>query len=155
MKLLKMWYHFKASVKKMLYRIVFGKKLYIGRGTTWRDGFHVAIEGGRIEIGENCFFNHNCSVNSLEHISIGEGTIFGENCHVYDHNHRFRDSEQPIKEQGYRVAETVIGKHCWIGTNVVILKGVHIGDYVTIGAGCVVEEDVPEGSVVRRDQNRM
>ena len=39
-------------------------------------------------------------------------------------------------------------KHCWIGTNVVICKGVHIGDNCTIGAGVVVRENVADGSIV-------
>lgn len=150
MKVIKLWCHILAFMKKILYKLVFGRKLKIGKGTTWRHGFHIAIEGdGKIEIGDNCFFNNYCSVNALEHISIGEGTIFGENSHVYDLNHRFRDEETSIKNQGYSVAETIIGKHCWIGSNVVILKGVHIGDNVTIGAGCVVNSDVETGSVVR------
>lgn len=150
MKILKLWYHFKAVVKKVMYKIIFGKKLNIGKGTTWRDGFHVAIEGGRIDIGSNCFFNHNCSINSLQYVSIGDGTIFGENVHIYDHNHRFRSEEESIKSQGYAVGETKIGSHCWLGTNVVVLKGVTIGDNCVIGAGIVVEEDVPAGSIVRR-----
>lgn len=148
MKVLKLWYHFKARVKKVVYKIVFRSKLKIGKGTTWRDGFHIAIEGGRIEIGRDCFFNHYCSINSLKHISIGDGTIFGENCHVYDHNHRFRNEEQSIKSQGYTVGETKIGNHCWVGTNVVILKGVTIGDNAVIGAGCVIDADVPENAIV-------
>lgn len=149
MKIIKMWCHMKAVVKKIGYKFIFGKKLQIGKGTTWRYGFHIAIEGkGRIEIGEHCFFNNGCSLNALERVCIGDGTIFGSNSHVYDHNHRFRDENESIKEQGYSVAETVIGKHCWIGTNVVICKGVHIGDYCTIGAGVVVRDDVESGSVV-------
>lgn len=149
MKIIKMWCHMKAVVKKIGYKLIFGKNLQIGKGTTWRYGFHIAIEGkGRIEIGEHCFFNNGCSLNALERVCIGDGTIFGSNSHVYDHNHRFRDENESIKEQGYSVAETVIGKHCWIGTNVVICKGVHIGDYCTIGAGVVVRDDVESGSVV-------
>lgn len=149
MKVIKLWCHMKAGIKKIAYKMIFGKRLKIGKGTTWRHGFHIAIEdNGRVEIGDNCFFNNGCSINSLQCISIGDGTIFGSNSHVYDHNHRFRDEKQSIKEQGYSVADTVIGKHCWIGTNVVILKGVHIGDNVTIGAGVVVREDVAEGSVI-------
>lgn len=151
MKILKLWYHFKAAVKKVVYKIVFGKKLSIGRGTTWRHGFHIAIEGnGEIAIGSNCFFNNNCSVNSLEKVSIGDGTIFGSNCHVYDHNHRFSDEEETIKSQGYTVGETKIGKHCWLGTGVVVLKGVTIGDNCVIGAGVVVDKDVEAGSVLKR-----
>lgn len=151
MKVLKLWYHFKAAVKKVVYKVVFGKKLSIGRGTTWRHGFHIAIEGnGEIAIGSNCFFNNNCSVNSLEKVSIGDGTIFGSNCHVYDHNHRFSDEEESIKSQGYTVAETKIGNHCWLGTGVIVLKGVTIGDNCVIGAGVVVDKDVEAGSVLKR-----
>lgn len=40
-----------------------------------------------------------------------------------------------------------IGKHVWIGSNVVILKGVTIGDNAVIGAGCVVDRDVPECAI--------
>ena len=150
MKFIKLWCHIKAFIKKSGYKIIYGNKICIGKHTTWRYGFHIAIEGeGKVEIGNNCFFNNNCSVNSLKHISIGDGTIFGSNCHIYDHNHKFRNDNAPIKSQGYSLGETTIGKHCWIGTNVVILKGVHIGDNVTIGAGAVVREDVPDGQIIK------
>lgn len=152
MKVLKFWYHLKAGIKKIVYKLIFGSRIKIGKKTTWRDGFHIAIEGeGKVIIGASCFLNHNCSVNALESVSIGDGTIFGENCHIYDHNHRFRNDEASIKSQGYSVEKTVIGSHCWFGSNVVVLKGVTIGDNVTIGAGCVISEDIPEGSIVTCD----
>ncbi len=150
MKILKLWYHIKAAVKKIVYKIVYGGKLHIGKGTTWRHGFHVVIEGNaRISIDDNCFFNNNCSVNALEEVTIGAGTIFGSNCHVYDHNHKFRSSEDSIKSQGYTVAPVKIGKHVWVGTGVVILKGVTIGDNSVIGAGCVVDRDIPANAIVK------
>ena len=37
----------------------------------------------------------------------------------------------------------IIGDDVWIGTNVVILPGVHIGQGAIIGAGAVVTKDVP------------
>lgn len=150
MKLMKAWYHFKAKIKKISYKIIYGKRLKVGKGTTWRHGFHITIEGGQVEIGKDCFFNNYCSINSLKKVTIGEGTIFGSNCHVYDHNHRFSDVETSIKAQGYTLGETHIGKHCWFGTNVVVLKGVTIGDNCVIGAGVVVSEDIPEGSVISK-----
>ena len=150
MKLMKAWYHFKARIKKLVYKIIYGRRLRIGKGTTWRHGFHITIEGGQVEIGENCFFNNYCSINSLKKVTIGDGTIFGSNCHIYDHNHRFSDLETSIKAQGYTLGETHIGKHCWFGTNAVVLKGVTIGDNCVIGAGVVVSEDVPEGTVISK-----
>ena len=150
MKLMKAWYHFKAKIKKLVYKVIYGKRLKVGKGTTWRHGFHITIEGGQVEIGKDCFFNNYCSINSLKKVTIGEGTIFGSNCHIYDHNHRFSDVETSIKAQGYTLGETHIGKHCWFGTNVVVLKGVTIGDNCVIGAGVVVSEDVPEGTVISK-----
>lgn len=150
MKLMKAWYHFKAKIKKLTYKLMYGKRLQIGKKTTWRHGFHITIEGGQVEIGKECFFNNYCSINSLRKVTIGDGTIFGSNCHIYDHNHRFSDVETSIKAQGYTLGETHIGNHCWFGTNVVVLKGVTIGDNCVIGAGVVVSEDVPAGTVISK-----
>lgn len=149
MKILKLWYHIKAAVKKIIYKLASGNRIHFGKNTTFRNHFHMMVEGdGHIAVGDNCFFNNGCSVNSLVEVTIGDGTIFGENSHVYDHNHKFRSTEDSIKSQGYAVAPVHIGKHVWIGTNVVILKGVTIGDNAVIGAGCVIEEDVPADSIV-------
>ena len=50
------------------------------------------------------------------------------------------------------MAPVSIRKHCWIVSNVVILKGVTIGDNCVIGAGCIVYKDVADGSVVVNKQ---
>ncbi|WP_455667719.1 DapH/DapD/GlmU-related protein [Phocaeicola sp.] len=47
----------------------------------------------------------------------------------------------------------MIGSHCWIDSNVVILKGVTMGDNVVIGAGCVIYKDVPSNTVVMNRHN--
>lgn len=149
MRLLKIWYHIKASVKKNTYRLLYLGKVKFGRRTTFRNNFNIMIENnGKIEIGKDCFFNNGCSINSLQYVSIGNGTIFGENSHIYDHNHKFRNTGQNIKYQGYSISPVHIGNQCWIGTNVVILKGVKIGDNVVIGAGCVIEHDIQDNAVV-------
>ncbi len=150
MKIIKLWYHIKATIQKFIYKIMFGKDIYFGKGTTWRADFHIALEQGQIVIGDNCFFNNGCSLNALELITIGDNTIFGTNCNIYDHNHKFRNNYVSIKKQGYSIAPTRIGKNCWLGTNVTVLKGVTIGDNCVIGAGCVIKEDIPENSIVEK-----
>lgn len=40
-----------------------------------------------------------------------------------------------------------IGDNVWIGGNVVICPGVHIGDNCVIGAGSVVTKDIPSWSI--------
>ena len=110
---------------------------------------------GGVKIGNNCFFNHYCTLASCAGITIGDGTLFGENVKVYDHNHCYKDKRLSIKEQGYTSAPITIGKHCWIGSHVVILKGVTIGDNCVIGAGCIIYKDVPPNSVVFNRQEQI
>lgn len=126
----------------------------MGGGTTCRRYFNVYIDSNaKIYIGKNCFFNHGCSLTALEEIRIGDGCLFGENVKIYDHNHRFSNPDIPIKEQGYTKGKVTIGSHCWICSNVTILKGVTIGDNCVIGAGCVVKKDVPQGTILQMEQN--
>lgn len=42
----------------------------------------------------------------------------------------------------------MIGNDVWIGTRVIIMPGVHVGNHVIIGANSVVTHDVPDYSVV-------
>lgn len=106
---------------------------------------------GILEIKAGTFFNNNCSVNCLEKIEIGNNCLFGEGVKIYDHNHKYKDSEVLIKDQGYTSHPVVIGDNCWIGSNVTILKGARIGDNCIIGANCLIYKEVPSGTVVVAD----
>lgn len=150
MLVLKLIYHITSAIEKIWYKLIFGNNFKYGKGFNFRKGFSMAIEeGGVIEIGKCCFFNNYCSLNALSKISIGDNCIFGENVRIYDHNHRFSDKTKGIMEEGYSKEPVIIGKDCWIGSNVTILKGVKIGDNVIIGAGVVVNEDIPSNMVIR------
>lgn len=93
--------------------------------------------------------NNYCSINCLEKIEIGENTLFGESVKIYDHNHQY--SSEKIEHQ----APIKIGKNCWFGSNVIILKGVTIGDNVILGAGCVIHKDIPSNSIVINKQEQI
>lgn len=154
MKIIAGWYHLLAKIRLIVFKILFGNRLIIGRKTTWRKGFSILVnKGAKIKIGKNCFFNNYCSLTAMKLIEIGNGTLMGENVKLYDHNHRFRYINKPIKEQGYSVDEIKIGKHCWIGSNVVILKGTHIGNNCVIGAGCVVSGEIPDNTILKLTNN--
>ena len=153
MTIMKAWYHLIAAIQYLFYRLVYGKQLYIGKGVTWRRGFSIMkTKDAIVKIGADCFFNNDCSIAANNLVEIGDGTLFGENVKIYDHNHRFRD-DKSIKEQGYSNGNVYIGKHCWIGSNVVILKGADISDNCVIGAGCVISGFVPSGMIVKNSEN--
>ena len=73
---------------------------------------------------------------------------------IYDHNHRF-NRHMEIKQQGFSNGSVIIGRHCWIGSNVTILKNTVIGDNCVIGAGTVVSGVIPSNSIVKTRRSLM
>lgn len=67
---------------------------------------------------------------------------------IYDHNHRFNQHIE-IKQQGFSNGSVIIGQHCWISSNMMILKNTVIGDNYVIGAGTVVSGTIPSNSIVK------
>lgn len=150
MRLYKILFHICAFFKMLFLKIVYGKKLCLGKRITWRRRFNVMIsENATITIGDDCFFNNDCSINALSKITIGNGCIFGENVKIYDHNHEFKDVDIPLKKQGYSVGDVFIGNNCWIGSNVLILKGAVIGDNSVIAAGTIIDSNIEKETVVK------
>lgn len=102
--------------------------------------------GGDIEIAPDVrtsfAVSGGCYIQGINGIKIGEGTIFGYGVKIISANHSKTDLSKWDK---CRPIE--IGKHCWLGANVVICPGVHIGDNSVIGAGAVVTHDIPPNSV--------
>ena len=149
MLILKLKFHLKSLFLKWIYRLLYLKKFQFGARLTFRDGFHLLIEkSGKVIIGNHVFFNNFCSIHAMLSVTIGDDCIFGENVKIYDHNHCYQNKSQPISKQGFSTAAIQIGRNCWIGSQVTILKGVTIGDNSIIGAGVVVYQDVPENSIV-------
>ena len=134
------------------------EKFIIGKNVSFRNYIHVIVQNeSSLEIQKNVFFNNHCSINCLQSISIGENTLFGENVKLYDHNHSYERTEDAlvVSHSEFTTAPVIIGKNCWLGSNVVVLKGVTIGDNCIIGAGCVVHKDIPANStvVIQYEQN--
>ena len=164
---LKVAYYYQISKKRFRLKpsIILGKRfsinsditstsVVIGDNCRFRNNFNITIgNAGKLNIGNSCFFNNNCSINCLGTIEIGNNNQFGEGVLFYDHNHIYKNKNQLISDQGYNVGGIKIGNNCWIGSNVVILKNVEIGDNVVIGAGCVIYQSIPANSVVTNQQN--
>lgn len=75
---------------KLILKLTYSSKLTFGERIYWRKGLKIIIKNnGKINIGDNCFFNYNCSITCLSNVEIGKNTLFGENVKIYDHNHRF------------------------------------------------------------------
>lgn len=102
------------------------------------------IRGGKLEIGDKCFFNRNCSITCMNHIKIGNRCTFANNLVMVDHDHNIYSDRS---KKPYTVGEITIGDDVWIGANVTVLKGVKIGNGAVIAAGAVVNSDVEPGYI--------
>ena len=105
---------------------------------------------GELSIGRNTTFNRNSIVICRDKITIGDNCSFGPNVCIYDHDHKF--DKQGTKNKGYKTSPVIIEDNCWIGANVIILRGTHIGQGSVIGAGTVIKGEIPPFSLVKSDR---
>lgn len=104
--------------------------------------------GEELIIGENVGIAANAFIAMRGKLEIGDNTIFGPGVSIHAENHNFEDLAKPIRLQGATRKGIKIGKDCWIGSKVIILDGVTIGNHVVVAAGAVVNKDIPDYAVV-------
>lgn len=76
---------------------------------------------------------------------FGDNVFIAPNCVFSTAGHPL-DVEQ--RNQGLEYAYPItVGDNVWIGASVTVLPGVKIGSNSVIGAGSVVNRDIPEGVV--------
>ena len=125
--------------------------LIVGSNVICRNFENFHVSSGKLILHDGVFINNSCSFNCIERIEIGAGTMMGEGVRFYDHDHIY--TAEKIEKWQWTTAPIRVGRDCWIGSNVTILKGVTIGDNTIIGAGCLIRNDVPANSVVYNDGN--
>lgn len=123
----------------------------VGANVICRNFENFRVPSGKLILHDGVFINNSCSFNCMERIEIGAGAMMGEGVRFYDHDHVY--TAEKIEKWQWTTAPIRVGRDCWIGSNVTILKGVTIGDNTIIGAGCLIRNDIPANSVVYNDGN--
>lgn len=101
--------------------------------------------GCNIEIGENFYTNHNCVILDGAKVTFGDNVFIAPNCTFSTAGHPL-DTEQ--RNHGLEYAYPItVGDNVWFGASVTVLPGVTIGSNTVIGAGSVVNRDIPDGVV--------
>ena len=80
-------------------------------------------------------------------MEIGDDVWIGPGVYITDADHDRSDPDVPIGHRMAPARPVRIGAGSWLGTGVVVLSGVTIGERVTVGANSVVCDDLPDGSV--------
>jgi maltose O-acetyltransferase len=99
-----------------------------------------------LKIGSNCSFSNNIAIVANDSIEIGDNCLIGNSVQIVDSDFHGLS----VSERGRLglVKPTRIGSNVWIGTGVIVLKGVTIGDNSIVGAMSLVTRDVPKDSIV-------
>lgn len=118
-----------SSSKNYIYYLR-SKGIIIGDNVIFRSPRSTRIDLTRpslIEIGNNVDINHNFQILTHDWAS----------CVFRNYYHELLPSSGRVK----------LGNNIYFGTNVIILKGVTIGDNCVIGAGSVINKSIPANSV--------
>lgn len=104
-----------------------------------------------IVIGDNCQFRDLKSVridlNRPSLVTIGSHVDMNKNFQILTHDFATGVFRNVFKEFVPSSGRIVIGNNIYFGTDVIVLKGVHIGDNCIIGAGSIVTKNIPASSV--------
>lgn len=151
------YFHFNRQwdSQRMLRNKMVGS-LYLAKGALLDvDAFDV-YAGSRINVNAGAklslgggYLNHDCVIDCFDSISIGHHVVISERVVLRDSdNHTIKDIEAISSDESAVTAPIVIGDHVWIGMNVIVLKGVTIGEGAIVAAGSVVNKDVPSHCLV-------
>ena len=101
-----------------------------------------------ISFGKNVSLNEYVYINAFGGVSIGDNVRIGHRTSIISSDHIFADRDTPIHKQGLSHAPVTIDDDVWIGCNVSILSGVHIGRGAVIAAGSVVNKNVAAFAII-------
>ena len=101
--------------------------------------------GPNIRLGENFYANHGLVILDAAPVTFGHDVYIAPNCVFSTAGHPI-DTERRNAGLEYALPITV-GDNVWFGMNVSVCPGVTIGSNVVIGAGSVVNKDIPSGVV--------
>jgi len=136
-----------------------GCGLTVGRNTTVEGDVFFENHNARISIGERTFVGGGSKLVAAESVAVGSDVLISWGTTIVDHNsHSLRFSERSNDVLDWRegrkdwsnvkTGATAIGDKAWLGFNVIVLKGVTIGEGAIVGAGSVVTKDVAPWTIV-------
>lgn len=150
--------HPTAKVNFRAVRFRSASRLEVCEGSIVEGNLIAERDGACIFIGRNTFIG-NSVIASATRIEVGNDVLISWGCNIVDHNSHstaWKYRKDDVKDWYYDrkdwthviVAPVKINDKCWIGLNVIILKGVEIGEGAVVAAGSVVTKNVPPWTVV-------
>lgn len=129
------------------------KWIYMGLGAHIKKNviFHFRTElryPWRLHIGKGTIIGDNAILDARCGLILGENVNLSSNVSIYTQQHDHRDPQFRCPDPKKRRMDVVVEDRVWLGSNVIVLPGVTIGEGAVCCAGCVVTKDVEPYAVV-------
>jgi acetyltransferase-like isoleucine patch superfamily enzyme len=115
-------------------------KSKIGEGVTIYYPYRISIGDG-VRLNEYSFIHGYAGITLKNHSGLGTGAKLISFEHIVER-------DKPLAETGFVAGEIVLEEFASIGSNAIVLKGVHIGRSAFVGANSLVNKDVPDYAIV-------
>ena len=137
-----------------------GEKSMLEIGSVYcREYVKFNINGGKLFLGNNIFFNSFSSINCQNEIIIGNDCLIGEGVRFYDHDHVFSLDKVLTRKSGFKAGSIKIGDNVWIDKNSHFIAGklenkkeekinqdlnvlqghIILGNYIHIGINTIIQ----------------
>lgn len=100
-----------------------------------------------LQIGNNFNATANVIIQCAGTIKIGDDVLIARNVSILDYNHGMNPCTLNYLENNLESGKVIIEDGTWIGNNVIILSGAHIGKKCIIGAGSIVTSHIEDYSI--------
>ncbi|MCX4190254.1 acyltransferase [Methylophaga sp. OBS3] len=102
----------------------------------------------RTQVTKNTFLGNNVNFNGLTingngKVIIGDNFHSGPECLLITQNHNFDSGTAIPYDKTYILKDITIADNVWLGSRVIVLGGVTIGEGAIIQAGSCVVNDIP------------
>jgi len=121
--------------------ITIGNGVFIGRNTI------LSCKNGDIIVDDNANLGFNCEAYSASRVRIGKNVLLAAYVYLVGGTHHFNRTDTPILFQERSSQGIEVDDNAWLGAHAVVFDGVKIGKECIIGAGAVVNKDVPDWKI--------
>lgn len=103
--------------------------------------------GKRIHIAQGCILVGGGGVRLEDYVGLSPGVKIFSNSEAPKEGKRMSGPMIPERYKAFDRAPVIIKKDAFLGSNVVVLPGVTIGEGAVVGANSVVNRDIPDYSI--------
>lgn len=123
------------------------KGLFIGNGVFVGRNTILSCKNGDIYLDDQANIGFNCEIFSANEVRVGKNVLMAAYCYLVGGTHTFARTDIPMLLQEREARGIRVGDNAWLGAHVVVFDGTAIGKECVIGAGAVVNSDVPDWQI--------